>query len=142
MHYTTDERILKKTDAPIKERTPAHKKTAEKCTPYRMYGGFVMRCFARSAKLVARLKNIQGSIFFNRATSFLSKTRRTFISATFAAGKLGLKPVRFVQVSYDILPTFTPLKKPPSNRSGLKAVRLIYAADVFKQLPIVYGVIA
>ena len=25
---------------------------------------------------------------------------------------------------------------------GLKAVRLIYAADVFKQLPIVYGVIA
>ena len=40
-----------------------------------------------------------------------------------------------------VLPTFTPLKKAGVS-SGLKAVRLIYAADVFKQLPIAYGVIA
>ena len=36
--------------------------------PYRMYGDLRVRCFAQSAKLV--IKNIQGSIFFNRASSF------------------------------------------------------------------------
>lgn len=46
---------------------------AQECTPYRMYGGLRVRCFAQSAKLV--IKNIQGSIFLIGLRVFLLRKK-------------------------------------------------------------------